>query len=85
VPYRSVNPATGEAFKTFTEHTDEQMWNALATADKAFHAWAARPFRERSKIIGKSAQILLEKKENLAASPHWKWERESPRAEAKWS
>jgi succinate-semialdehyde dehydrogenase / glutarate-semialdehyde dehydrogenase len=53
-------------FKTFAEHTDEQVWNALATADKAFRAWAARPFSERSTIIGNSAQILLEKKEELA-------------------
>ena len=49
MPYRSVNPATGKVLKTFPEHTDEQMWSALATADKAFRAWAARPFSERSK------------------------------------
>ena len=81
VAYRSVNPATGEVLKTFPEHTDEQMWNALATADKAFRGWAARPFSERSKIIGRSAQILLEQKENSLASPHWKWEnnRREPR------
>src|SRR6202167_4466888 len=41
------------------------MSSALAKADKAFRAWAARPFSERSKIIGRSAQILLEKKEEL--------------------
>jgi len=66
VSYRSVNPATGEVLKIFTEHTDEQMMNALATADKAFRTWPARPFSERSEIIGRSAQILLEKKEELA-------------------
>jgi succinate-semialdehyde dehydrogenase/glutarate-semialdehyde dehydrogenase len=66
VPYRSVNPATGEVLNSFPEHTDEQMWSALAKADKAFRAWAARPFSERSKIIGRAAQILLEKKEELA-------------------
>ena len=66
MPYRSVNPATGEVLKTYPEHTDEQMWNALTTADKAFRAWAARPFSERSKIIGRSAQILVEQKETLA-------------------
>jgi len=66
VPYRSVNPATGELLKTFPEHTDEQMCNALATADKAFRTWAARPFTERSKIIARSAQGLLEKKQELA-------------------
>jgi succinate-semialdehyde dehydrogenase/glutarate-semialdehyde dehydrogenase len=69
VAYRSVNPATGEVLNKFTEHTDEQMWDALATADKAFRSWASRPFRERSKIIGRSAQILLEKKEKLARLP----------------
>src|ERR1700721_3646517 len=42
------------------------MGGALANADKAFRAWAARPFSERSKIIGRAAQILLEKKEELA-------------------
>jgi succinate-semialdehyde dehydrogenase/glutarate-semialdehyde dehydrogenase len=64
--YRSVNPATGEVLRTFTEHTDEEMWDALAVADQAFRSWAARPFSERSKIIGRSAHILLEKKEELA-------------------
>ena len=64
--YCSVNPATGEVLKDFTQHTDEQMWDALATADKAFRSWGSRPISERSKIIGRSAQILLEKKEELA-------------------
>ena len=36
--YASVNPATGEVLKSFPEHTDEQMWGALATADKAFRS-----------------------------------------------
>jgi succinate-semialdehyde dehydrogenase / glutarate-semialdehyde dehydrogenase len=66
VAYRSINPATGELLKAFTEHSDEQMMNALASAGKAFRTWAARPIPERSKIIARSAQILLEKKEELA-------------------
>ena len=64
--YASVNPATGEVLRNFTEHTDEEMWDALTTADQAFRPWASRPFSERSKIIGRSAQLLLEKKEELA-------------------
>jgi len=66
VAYRSVNPATGEVLKDFPQHTDEQMWDALATADKAFRSWGSLPISERSKIIARSAQILLEKKEELA-------------------
>jgi succinate-semialdehyde dehydrogenase/glutarate-semialdehyde dehydrogenase len=64
--YRSVNPATGEVLMTFTEHTNEQMMSALATADKAVRTWAARPFSERSKIIATAAQLLLKNKEELA-------------------
>src|ERR1700688_4456179 len=64
--YRSVNPATGEILKTFTEHTNEQMMNALALADEAFRTWAARRFSERSKIIATAAQLLLKNKEELA-------------------
>ena len=64
--YASVNPATGEVLKSFPEHTDEQMWGALATADNAFRSLGSRAFSGRSKIIGRVAQILLEKKEELA-------------------
>jgi len=66
VPYRSVNPATGEVLKTFAEHTDEQVMNALTSADRAFRLWSAKPFSERAGIVGRSAHLLLEKKEELA-------------------
>src|SRR5580658_1953275 len=66
VPYRSVNPATGEVLNTFTEHTDQEMMDALATADKAFVSWAARPIEERAKIISRAARLLLERKSELA-------------------
>ena len=29
MPYRSVNPATGEVLKTFPEHTDQQELSNL--------------------------------------------------------
>jgi succinate-semialdehyde dehydrogenase/glutarate-semialdehyde dehydrogenase len=66
MPYRSVNPATGEVIKTFAEPTDNQVQNALSAANKAFRTWAARPFSERSKIISRAAQILRVRKEELA-------------------
>ena len=66
MPYRSVNPATGEVLKTFTEHTDQEMMEALATADKAFVSWAALPIVGRAKIISHAAQLLLERKSELA-------------------
>jgi succinate-semialdehyde dehydrogenase/glutarate-semialdehyde dehydrogenase len=66
VPYRSVNPATGEVLKTFSEHTDQAMMDALAKADEAFIAWSTRPTEERAKIIARAAQLLLEQKGELA-------------------
>jgi acyl-CoA reductase-like NAD-dependent aldehyde dehydrogenase len=66
VPYRSVNPATGEVLKIFPEHTDQEMMDALATSDKAFVTWAARPIEQRAKIISRAAQLLLERKSELA-------------------
>src|ERR1700677_3244462 len=66
VPYRSVNPATGEVLKTFAQHTDQEMMEALATADKAFVSWAALPIGERAKIISRAAQLLLERKSEMA-------------------
>src|ERR1700729_3348654 len=64
--YRRGNPATGEVLRTFPANTDEEVMNALVTADKAFRTWESRPIPERSKIISRSGQILLEKKEELA-------------------
>jgi succinate-semialdehyde dehydrogenase / glutarate-semialdehyde dehydrogenase len=66
VSYRSVNPATGEVLKTFTEHTNDQMFAALDTADKAFHTWSTTSIVERSKIMHKAAQLLVERKQQLA-------------------
>ena len=66
MPYTSVNPATGEVLKTFTEHENEQVWAALNTADKAFLKWSAAPIAERSKVMHRAAQLLLERKEELA-------------------
>ena len=66
MPYRSVNPATGEVLKTFDEHTNEQMLAALDAADKAFRAWSKTPIAERSKIMHKAAKLLAERKEALA-------------------
>ena len=58
VPYRSVNPATGELLKTFPEHTNEQMWTALSKADNAFRAWSVRPFSERSNAYATNTSNL---------------------------
>ena len=66
MPYLSVNPTTGEVLKTFAEHTHEQMWTAVDDADKAFQIWAATAITDRSRLMHRAAQLLIERKDELA-------------------
>jgi succinate-semialdehyde dehydrogenase / glutarate-semialdehyde dehydrogenase len=65
--YQSVNPANGEILRRFDQHTDEQMQNALATADNTYrHIWSRMAIRDRAKIVGRAASLMLDRKEELA-------------------
>jgi succinate-semialdehyde dehydrogenase / glutarate-semialdehyde dehydrogenase len=65
--YQTVNPFNGEVVRTFDEHTDQQMEQMLANADKTFREiWCEKPVRDRAKIVGKAAALMLEQKEKFA-------------------
>ena len=65
--YQSVNPFSGELLQTFDQHTDAQMEGALAKADSTFqNVWSIATFRDRAKIVGRAASLMLERKESLA-------------------
>jgi succinate-semialdehyde dehydrogenase/glutarate-semialdehyde dehydrogenase len=67
MPYQTVNPFNGEVLRTFDQHTDQQMEQMLANADKTFREiWSKKPVRDRAKIIGKAASLMLEQKEKFA-------------------
>jgi succinate-semialdehyde dehydrogenase/glutarate-semialdehyde dehydrogenase len=67
MPYQSVNPFTGELLRRFEQLTDAQMESALAAADGVFQrAWSIAPFKDRSRIVGRAASLMLERKESLA-------------------
>jgi succinate-semialdehyde dehydrogenase/glutarate-semialdehyde dehydrogenase len=67
MPYQSVNPFTGELLRRFDQHTDAQMESALAAADAAFQlVWSTAPFADRSRVVGRAASLMLERKERLA-------------------
>ena len=83
--YASVNPATGEVLESFPEHTDEEMWGALATADKAFRLGVTGFQRALEDYWTSLLRYFLKRRKNWLVSPHWKWVRESLRAEAKWN
>jgi succinate-semialdehyde dehydrogenase / glutarate-semialdehyde dehydrogenase len=67
MPYQSVNPATGQLLQRFEEHSNQQMMDALAAADKVYRQfWSTTPYKERAKYIGNAARLMLEQKELLA-------------------
>src|SRR3984957_80361 len=67
MPYHTVNPCNGEVVRTFDQHTDQQMEQMLATADKTFREnWSTKSVRERAKVIGKAASLMIEQKEKFA-------------------
>jgi len=51
VPYRSVNPATGEVVKTYDNHSDAELEAALATAHSIYEAGCSRgPIQQRLEV-----------------------------------
>jgi succinate-semialdehyde dehydrogenase / glutarate-semialdehyde dehydrogenase len=62
----SVNPATGETFKTYDEMTPEQTAAAVAEAHAAWKAWRTVSFADRARPMKKAAAILRERKEAFA-------------------
>lgn len=64
---QSINPATEEVIKDFTELTDAQIDEKLALAQKAFTQWRTVPFAERATLLKKAAQILRDNKSRYAA------------------
>ena len=59
--YETINPATGERLKTFPEHTQQEIENALATAVAAYSRWRRLSFDARAKVIRRAADLMKER------------------------
>ncbi len=65
--YQSINPFNGELLQRFDQQTDAQLEIALAKADSTFqNVWSKATFRDRAKVVGRAASLMLERKESLA-------------------
>ena len=60
------NPATGELVATFTKSGPADVDAAVAAASKAYADWRLYPAPKRGEILYRAAQILVERKEQLA-------------------
>ena len=64
----TTNPATNQHIGSFTLHTNEQVSELINKSDNAYQKWRQTSFDERSKLMHKAAEVLLENKERYAAT-----------------
>jgi succinate-semialdehyde dehydrogenase/glutarate-semialdehyde dehydrogenase len=63
---QTVNPATGQPGKTYTETSLEEARTIAEAAHDAFLKWRRTSFADRSKIIHKAAEVLRARKDEFA-------------------
>ena len=66
MPYATTNPATGETEREFPSLTDDQVDSAVRAAHEAYEAWRVRPLKDRAAVIGRVAELMGERREELA-------------------
>src|SRR5262245_21651600 len=62
----SINPATGKLLKTYDEMTPEAAAAAVSDAHSAWLAWRKTSFAQRAMPMRRTAQILRDRKAQLA-------------------
>lgn len=62
----TVNPATGRRIRSYREHSRGEIESALARACKAFAAWRATSFAERSRALRNVAAVLRRRAARLS-------------------
>jgi succinate-semialdehyde dehydrogenase/glutarate-semialdehyde dehydrogenase len=65
--YQTINPTTNELIKTYPDHTDQQMEEALAAAHRLYKSeWSKGSIQPRLAVLGKLADIIDSRAEELA-------------------
>ena len=64
--YRVQNPKTNEIEETFDFITDDELEQALATADAALKQWREKSFEERGEVLRKVASLFDAQRADLA-------------------
>lgn len=65
--YQTINPTTNELVKTWPNHTEEQIEDALAAAHRLYKSeWSKGSIQPRLKVLRKLADIIDSRVEELA-------------------
>lgn len=65
MPIQSLNPATGEVVKQFTELTEVELEQKIELAARTFETWKLTSFVERAELLKKIGVDLRTRKEEL--------------------
>lgn len=63
---QSINPANGKVVKTYKEDTPEKVIKKIEQTHKAWLSWRETSFKERAPLMKKLAEVLRNRKEELA-------------------
>ncbi|MBL4716079.1 MAG: NAD-dependent succinate-semialdehyde dehydrogenase [Bacteroidia bacterium] len=66
MPIQSVNPYNNKLIQNFNETSQEEIEQKLQHASKAYEIWKEVPFGEKSKLMDTVAELLKNKKDELA-------------------
>lgn len=65
--YQTINPATNKLIKTWPDHNEQQVEQALKTADDLYHsAWSKGPIQPRVQVLKKLADLIDGRVDELA-------------------
>lgn len=65
--YESINPFNEQILKSFREHSDDEIEQALAASDRAFRDdWRDRSFDARAAVLKKAVSILRNRRADYA-------------------
>lgn len=65
--YQTINPATNQLVKSWPAHNDQQVEQALETADALYHStWSKGPIQPRLQVLNKLAELIDARAEELA-------------------
>src|ERR1700761_1462822 len=64
--FASVNPYSNEVVREFPSLNDDEIDRAIDAAHRAFGAWRDEPVERRAAVVGKAAELMRERYEDLA-------------------
>lgn len=67
MPYQTINPASNKLIKSWPDHSDSQIEQALATADALYHSdWCKGDLQPRLQVLKKLADLIDSRVDELA-------------------